>query len=168
MERCLFLLELGETPLDRFRVARDDASQQIQVAQRDRREHMMVRPSLDQQVDDVTSSLREHGRPPDDIHSMEIADTLHIRTGVEQRHYRFERATAGGKMQRKRVVTVVTSIWFCAVLEQQPDSLGMMHGDMEGGRSRVALASEAGLARKQFAQRRDVTRAARREKGLDS
>ena len=163
VERRLLLLEFRQTSRDRLRVAGDYTSQQIEVSQRDRREHMMVRTAFDEQVDHVTASLFEHSRPPDDIHSMKIANALHIGSAVEQRPHRLERASACGEVERERVITCVSSVGVGAVLEQQSHSVGMMHRDVKTGRARLAFAYEMGLARQQLAKGRDISRAARSE-----
>ncbi len=91
---------------------------------------------------------------------MKVANALHIGSPVEQRAHGFERPPAGGEVQRERVITRVSSVGVGAVLEQQPNRVGMMHGDVKTGCARVPFANKPGLARQQFAEGRDISSAA--------
>ena len=146
--------------MDRVRVVRIHLSQQIQIAEGDCREHMVLRPALDQQIDYVAPRVCKHGRPPDDIQPMEIANAFRVGAGVEECPYRFEWTAPGGKMQRQRVIAFVAGVGIGAALEQQPDGLGMVDSGVEAGRSRVTRPSKARLAREQFTKGGDVSRAA--------
>ena len=110
---------------------------------------MMVCSALDEQIDYVAPRFREQRRPSDDIHSMKIANALHIGSTIEQRSHRVERASASGEVQGERVIAGVPSVGVGAVVEQQPDGIGMMHSDVKTGRAELAFARESGLARQQ-------------------
>ena len=98
---------------------------------------------------------------------MQVADAVHIGSGVEQQPHRFKRGTSCGEMERERVVTLVPSVRVSAVFEQKPDSVGPVHRQMQTGGARMALPNQIRLARQQFAQRREVAGPARREERLD-
>ena len=166
VERCLFLLEFRETPRDRLRVIGDYASQQFEVSQRDRGEHVMSRAALDEEINHVATSFRGERCPSDDVHSMKIADPVHIGSTVEQRPHRIQRAVARGEVQRERVITVVSRVGIRTVLKQQPDGFRMTHCGVKTGGARLAFAHESGFADQQFAESRDISRAARSEEGI--
>ena len=98
---------------------------------------------------------------------MQIAETMHVGTSVQKRSHRFKWTTACGEMKRKRIVTDVTLVGICAVLEQQPERLRVMHGDMKSCRAVVPCVNKRRLAGKEFAQLPDISRRACREESLD-
>ena len=98
---------------------------------------------------------------------MQVAEAMHVGTSVQKRSHRFKWTTARSEMKRKRVVTDVTLVGICTVLEQQAERLRVMHGDMKSCRAIVAFVNKRRLAGKVFAQLPDISRRACREESLD-
>ncbi len=165
VQRRLLLLEAGQAAQDRLGVVRHDPPQQIAIAQGDRGKHVMARAALHEEGHDVPARRREHRRPADHVHPVQVPEAVYVRPGVEQHPDRLDRADARRAVERKRVVADVARVGIRAALEQQPQRLGVAHGQVEcGGTLRGALPDEAGMAVQKVFQRGQVTRTTRGEK----
>src|SRR5262245_10224544 len=118
VERALFLFVLRKTPREGISIAIDEATEQIDISERDSREHMMTCTTADQQIDDVSTRLRKYRSPPDHIDLVEAAEAIHVRPGIQQHAHRTEQATSRRKLERQRLIAILTYVRISAVLEQ--------------------------------------------------
>jgi hypothetical protein len=88
---------------------------------------------------------------------------VHVATGIEQGLHRLEVSVRGGEMQRGGIVAAVARIRIGSVLEQQAHGICVLDGRVESGAAlAVALTHELWLLLEQGAERRDISRPARR------
>jgi hypothetical protein len=99
---------------------------------------------------------------------VQVADAVHVRAGVEQRSHRVERGTPRREVQREGVVADVAGVWIGAVLEQEPQGVGVAYREVKPGRAvAIALAHQAGLAAQEAAERANVAGAASGEECVE-
>ena len=71
-------------------------------------------------------------------------------------------------MQWKRVVSDVTGVRIGAVLEQEPEDVGVLYSYVQRGGAIVTLVNETWLLGQGLTQRRNVTGGTRLEKSFNS
>jgi hypothetical protein len=167
MERRLFLLEARQPAPEGRGVVAHHAPEDLEVAERDGREHVVPRSPLHQQRHHVAAGFREAGGPADHIHLVQVAHALGVRPRVEQRPHRLERPAARREMERQRVVAGLARMGIRAPFEQQPHRLGVAHRQVQSGHS--GGGARPGQARRtveHLPQRRHVPRGASGEEPL--
>jgi len=138
------VLEAGTPPQEALRVVFDERLHEILIAERHCRKNVMARPALEQQVDDAFIAFPR--RPPDHLAFVQVSSAVHIGTGVEENPDALEISLRRGEMQRAGVVANVANVRIGAVLEEQPQRLGMANRQVQPGaapatRSRARPAS---------------------------
>lgn len=167
VQRGLFLFVLRQPPGHRLRIIADDTPEQVEIAKRNRCEDVMPGAALDEQIDDGAMRLPEQRGPADDVHLVKVANAMYVGTRVEQQACGFDRTTAGGEMEWKRVVTHIARVRIRALFEQEPDCVRVLHSYMQRSGAIVAFMNETRLGGQQPAHGRDVAGSTRVEKRLN-
>ena len=161
MQRRLLVFETRAPALQAVGVLFDQPFDESRVAERHRREDVMARAALEQQIDHRFVALARG--PADDVALVHVAGAVHVRAGIEENPDALETPVRRRKMQRRsrcRRRRAAFGSAPCSI--NSAERVRVADGQMQpAGAAGDALANEAGLVLQQFAQRVDVSGRAR-------
>ena len=139
----------------------------------DRREDVVPGAVGQEIVDDVLVRVSEAGRPADDVEPV-IVDLASggLRAVVDEQLDDGQIAALCGKVQRERVVSLITDVRVGAAIEEQFDDRFVMHAEVQRGAEsgvplqRTALVDDVGLRVEHLAHTSDRAVVCSREQRL--
>src|SRR4051812_23507806 len=102
MQRRLSILETRSSSGETSRILVDEPFDEIDVAERHRREYVMPRTALEQQFDHRRVAFAR--RPADDLAFVRVAGTVHVGAGVEEQPHTLDVSICRREVERSGIV----------------------------------------------------------------
>ncbi len=109
VQRRQAALEPRHPAIERLRILFDQAANQVEIADGHRRENVVARAALDQQIEEgaprrvhlalVVARGVIESRPPDHVEGVHVAEPVHVAAGVEQRADGLQVSARSGPVQ---------------------------------------------------------------------
>ena len=96
---------------------------------------MVTRAALEEQLENVlVNDWTEACCPANHLELVSIADSMHVAACIQERANHFNSAGTACEMQRVRIVADISRIYIGAMLEQESNSIQVLHCLMQSSR----------------------------------